>query len=67
MEYISSRSDTILTFSLAILARENIKTNILYVFQTSIATRYSQEQFGKAYQQTIGLDFFLRRIILPGN
>lgn len=35
--------------------------------KTSIATRYSQEQFGKQYKQTIGLDFFLKRIILPGN
>lgn len=36
------------------------------VFQTSIATRYSQEQFGKQYKQTVGLDFFLKRIVLPG-
>lgn len=28
--------------------------------------RYSQEQFGKQYKQTIGLDFFLKRIVLPG-
>ncbi|XP_033756413.1 LOW QUALITY PROTEIN: ras-related protein Rab-28-like [Pecten maximus] len=35
--------------------------------KTSIATRYSQEQFGRQYKQTIGLDFFLKRIILPGN
>ncbi|XP_014668105.1 PREDICTED: ras-related protein Rab-28-like, partial [Priapulus caudatus] len=34
---------------------------------TSIATRYTQEQFGREYKQTIGLDFFLRRIIVPGN
>ena len=36
-------------------------------FQTSLSTRYAQEQFGKQYKQTIGLDFFLKRIILPGN
>ncbi|XP_071476054.1 ras-related protein Rab-28-like [Diadema antillarum] len=30
--------------------------------KTSLATRYSQEQFGKQYQQTVGLDFFLKRI-----
>lgn len=35
--------------------------------KTSIATRYSQEQFGKQYKQTVGLDFFLKRIVLPGN
>lgn len=35
--------------------------------KTSIATRYSQEQFGKQYKQTIGIDFFLKRIVLPGN
>ncbi|KAK2158400.1 hypothetical protein LSH36_171g06017 [Paralvinella palmiformis] len=35
--------------------------------KTSLATRYSQEQFGKQYKQTVGLDFFLKRIILPGN
>ena len=35
--------------------------------KTSIATRFSQNHFGKAYQQTMGLDFFLKRITLPGN
>ncbi|XP_062492377.1 ras-related protein Rab-28 isoform X2 [Pezoporus occidentalis] len=34
---------------------------------TSLATRFAQETFGKQYRQTIGLDFFLKRIILPGN
>ena len=28
--------------------------------------RYSQENFEKAYKQTLGLDFFLARIVLPG-
>lgn len=28
--------------------------------------RYSQENFDKAYKQTLGLDFFLARIVLPG-
>ncbi|XP_022101564.1 ras-related protein Rab-28-like [Acanthaster planci] len=32
--------------------------------KTSLATRYSQDQFGKQYQQTVGLDFFLKRIVL---
>ncbi|XP_022344290.1 ras-related protein Rab-28-like [Crassostrea virginica] len=35
--------------------------------KTSLATRYSQEQFGRNYLQTIGVDFFLKRIVLPGN
>ncbi|XP_069782104.1 ras-related protein Rab-28 isoform X6 [Narcine bancroftii] len=29
--------------------------------------RFAQEAFGKQYKQTIGLDFFLKRISLPGN
>jgi len=35
--------------------------------KTSICMRIAQEQFGKAYKQTLGLDFFLKRITLPGN
>ncbi|XP_074003763.1 ras-related protein Rab-28 isoform X1 [Numenius arquata] len=35
--------------------------------KTSLATRFAQETFGKQYKQTIGLDFFLKRIVLPGN
>uniref|UniRef100_A0A8B9F1Z7 Ras-related protein Rab-28 n=1 Tax=Amazona collaria TaxID=241587 RepID=A0A8B9F1Z7_9PSIT len=35
--------------------------------KTSLATRFAQETFGKQYRQTIGLDFFLKRIILPGK
>ena len=35
--------------------------------KTSIATRFSQNHFGKTYQQTVGLDFFLKRITLPGT
>ena len=35
--------------------------------KTSIATRFSQNHFGKSYQQTMGLDFFLKRIILSGR
>ena len=35
--------------------------------KTSLATRYSQEQYGRQYRQTVGLDFFLKRIVLPGN
>ena len=35
--------------------------------KTSICVRYSQENFDKAYKQTLGLDFFLGRIVLPGS
>ncbi|KAM9382102.1 ras-related protein Rab-28 isoform 1-T1 [Phaethornis superciliosus] len=35
--------------------------------KTSLATRFAQETFGKQYKQTLGLDFFLKRIMLPGN
>ncbi|XP_071948532.1 ras-related protein Rab-28-like [Antedon mediterranea] len=35
--------------------------------KTSLATRYSQNQFGKQYQQTVGLDFFLQRIVIGGK
>ncbi|XP_034861185.1 ras-related protein Rab-28 isoform X2 [Mirounga leonina] len=38
-----------------------------FIQQTSLATCFAQETFGKQYKQTIGLDFFLRRITLPGN
>ena len=35
--------------------------------KTSISTRFSQKNFGKQYRQTIGVDFFLKRIVLGGN
>jgi len=35
--------------------------------KTSLITRYAQEQFAKEYQQTIGIDFFQRRLNLSGN
>ncbi|XP_048825845.1 ras-related protein Rab-28 isoform X2 [Brienomyrus brachyistius] len=35
--------------------------------KTSLTTRFAQEAFGRQYKQTIGLDFFLKRITLPGN
>ncbi|OWK13825.1 RAB28, partial [Cervus elaphus hippelaphus] len=34
---------------------------------TSLVTCFAQETFGKQYKQTMGLDFFLRRITLPGS
>lgn len=36
------------------------------VGKTSVATRFTKDTFAKQYKQTIGLDFFLRRIVLPG-
>ncbi len=35
--------------------------------KTSIITRFSQNHFGRTYQQTIGLDFFMKRITIPGK
>lgn len=35
--------------------------------KTSLCMRYSQEQFNKQYGQTVGLDFYLKRIVLPGS
>ncbi|CAG5135071.1 unnamed protein product [Candidula unifasciata] len=35
--------------------------------KTSLCTRYTQEQFSKPYGQTVGLDFYLKRICLQGN
>ena len=35
--------------------------------KSSIATRYSQNHFDKSYQQTLGVDFFLQRLALPGE
>lgn len=37
------------------------------VGKTSIATRFAQGDFSQMYKQTIGLDFFVKRIILPGG
>ena len=34
--------------------------------KTSITTRFSQNHFGKTYQQTVGLDFFMKRLTMPG-
>ena len=34
--------------------------------KTSISTRYSQDQFDRQYNQTLGIDFFMKRIVLPG-
>ncbi|CAM9236836.1 unnamed protein product [Laminaria digitata] len=37
------------------------------VGKTSIATRFAQDDFSQSYKQTIGLDFFVKRIVLPGD
>ncbi|KAH8045156.1 GTPase [Aureococcus anophagefferens] len=36
------------------------------VGKTSIATRFSSDEFTQSYKQTIGLDFFIKHLILPG-
>jgi Ras-related protein Rab-28 len=35
------------------------------VGKTSIATRFSEEKFSQNYKQTVGVDFFMKRIDLP--
>ncbi|KHN77951.1 Ras-related protein Rab-28 [Toxocara canis] len=35
--------------------------------KTSLCMRFAQDNFGRQYQQTVGLDFFSRRLLLPGN
>ncbi|PAA64738.1 hypothetical protein BOX15_Mlig013761g3 [Macrostomum lignano] len=35
--------------------------------KTSLTCRYAQDLFGKDYRQTIGVDFFMKKIVLPGN
>lgn len=35
--------------------------------KTSIIRRYCHEDFGAAYAQTVGLDFFMKRLALPGE
>ncbi|KAK7110992.1 ras-related protein Rab-28-like [Littorina saxatilis] len=35
--------------------------------KTSLCMRYAQEHFNKQYGQTVGLDFYLKRIVLPGS
>ncbi|KAG5183482.1 Rab28, ras superfamily GTPase [Tribonema minus] len=37
------------------------------VGKTSIANRFAKESFSQSYKQTIGLDFFIKRIVLPGD
>jgi len=37
------------------------------VGKTSIAMRFTEDYFAKTYKQTIGLDFFIKRLVLPGD
>ncbi|TMW60272.1 hypothetical protein Poli38472_000314 [Pythium oligandrum] len=37
------------------------------VGKTSIAMRHTEDNFSNTYKQTIGLDFFLKRLLLPGD
>lgn len=37
------------------------------VGKTCLATRYTGDYFGKSYKQTIGLDFFTKKLALPGG
>jgi len=37
------------------------------VGKTSLATRFCEDHFAKSYKQTIGLDFFVKRVVLPGE
>lgn len=35
------------------------------VGKTSIATRFAEEKFSQNYKQTVGVDFFMKRISVP--
>lgn len=37
------------------------------VGKTSLAMRFCEDHFAKRYKQTIGLDFFVKRVTLPGD
>jgi len=37
------------------------------VGKTSIAMRFTEDYFSRTYKQTIGCDFMLRRLVLPGD
>lgn len=37
------------------------------VGKTSLINRYCQDGFAQSYKQTIGLDFFSKKIVLPGD
>ena len=37
------------------------------VGKTSIIMRFCEDQFGRSYKQTIGVDFYMKRMEMPGN
>jgi Ras-related protein Rab-28 len=37
------------------------------VGKTSLCMRFTEDSFAKSYKQTIGLDFYLKQLTLPGN
>ncbi|KAJ1445142.1 P-loop containing nucleoside triphosphate hydrolase protein [Pelagophyceae sp. CCMP2097] len=37
------------------------------VGKTSIASRFANDAFSQSYKQTIGLDFFIKHVVLPGD
>uniref|UniRef100_A0A7S1K9T6 Uncharacterized protein n=1 Tax=Vitrella brassicaformis TaxID=1169539 RepID=A0A7S1K9T6_9ALVE len=37
------------------------------VGKTSLATRFTEDQFSKSYKQTVGLDFFIKRLVLKND
>eukprot|EP00759_Apiculatamorpha_spiralis_P016524 PhF_6_TR22694/c0_g1_i1/m.32315/K07915/RAB28; Ras-related protein Rab-28 len=37
------------------------------VGKTSVIMRFCEDVFKQSYKQTIGLDFFIKRLVLPGN
>jgi len=37
------------------------------VGKTSLIMRFCEDSFKQSYKQTIGLDFFIKRVVLPGN
>ena len=37
------------------------------VGKTSLINRFTDDHFPRSYKQTIGLDFFVKRVQLPGN
>ena len=37
------------------------------VGKTSLVRRFIEEDFGHSYKQTIGLDFFIKQLVLPGD
>lgn len=37
------------------------------VGKTSIIMRFCEDYFAKSYKQTIGVDFFVKRLEMPGN